>query len=137
MSLKKAANAANYPSDRTVVCFYCKKSVKQKHSAEHARDFCTVAKGKPWREQAKKGQSVLTDFFNKQSLTEQVSEVSADLLRDKREREEIECEQDALVFAPTKKRRTQSDGNDQSLLKQVLYFFVCNYFLIFREMRGG
>ena len=29
MSLKKAATAAKYPSDRAVVCFYCKKSVKQ------------------------------------------------------------------------------------------------------------
>ena len=63
MSLKKAATAAKYPSDRTVVCFYCKKSIKQKHSAEHARDFCTVAKGKPWREQAKKGLVLMSSLI--------------------------------------------------------------------------
>ena len=124
MSLKKAANAAKYPSDRTVVCFYCKKSVKQKHSAEHARDFCTVAKGIPWREQAEKGQSVIMGFFKKKSLTEHVSEVSASILGNKRKREEIEREQNALDFAPPMKRQRPSDNNDRSLLKQVLDFFA-------------
>ena len=63
-------------------------------------------------------------FFNKKSLTEKVSEVASSLKRNKRKREEIEGEQDALAFAPPEKQQRKADDNNQSLLMRVLDFFT-------------
>ena len=63
-------------------------------------------------------------FFNKKSLTEKVSEVASSLKRNKRKREEIEGEQDALAFASPRKQQRKSDDSDQSVLMRVLDFFT-------------